>query len=117
MADRNIVVLVKQEGLGQTDAGDRQFGLDMLERFFHTLEGQPLKPRAICFYTNGVKVACEGSPLVPGLKMLEGIGVRLLLCKTCLDHFKLSDSLEVGQVGGMNDIAKLLLEADHVITV
>ena len=115
--DKDVVVLVKQKGLGQTDATDRQFGLDMLERFFHTLEGQPLKPRAICFYTNGVKIACEGSPLVPGLKLLEGIGVKLLLCKSCLEYFKLVDKVAVGDVGGMNDIVKLLLEADHVITV
>ena len=41
---KKVVVLVRQEGLGQTAASDRQFGIDMLDRFFHTLEGLPIKP-------------------------------------------------------------------------
>jgi len=114
---KKVVVLVKQEGLGQTAASDRQFGIDMLDRFFHTLEGLPIKPQAICFYTEGVKAVCAGSTLVPGLQLLAGMGVRLVVCKSCLEYFGLIEQVAVGEVGGMNDIAKLLLEADHVVTV
>jgi intracellular sulfur oxidation DsrE/DsrF family protein len=115
--DKKVVVLVRQEGLGQVAPQDRRFSLEMLDRFFHTLESQPIRPEAICFYTDGVKVLCEGSHLVPGLQILEGLGVRLVACKSCLEYFHLADKLAVGKVGGMNDIVKLLLEADHVITV
>lgn len=36
------VILVRQAGLGQTPAEDKQFGLDMFDRFLHTLEAQPV---------------------------------------------------------------------------
>lgn len=114
---KNVVLLVRREGLGFTEPADREFGVEMLDKLFHALEGQTDKPRAICFYTEGVKAACEGAPTVAGLQLLEGMGVRLLLCKSCLEYYGLSDKVAVGQVGGMHDIVRCLLEADQVISV
>ena len=89
----------------------------MFDRFLHALESQPVKPHAICFYTDGVKLVCEGSPALLGLRILQGQGVRLVTCRTCLEHFRLTDKVAVGEVGGMNDIVGLLTEADSVVTV
>ncbi len=113
----NIVVLVRQEGLGQVRADDRKFGLEMFDLFLHSLEGQSVKPKTMCFYTEGVKLVCKGSPAVPGLSLLEGMGVRLIACKTCLNHYELTQQVAVGKVGGMKEIAQILLEADRVITI
>ena len=113
---KKVVVLVRQEGLGQVPAQDRKFALEMFDKFLHTMETQPVRPEAICFYTDGVKLACKGSPVVPSLKLIQGMGVRLVLCRSCLDYFGLLEDVAVGDVGGMNDILKLLMEADHVIT-
>jgi sulfur relay (sulfurtransferase) complex TusBCD TusD component (DsrE family) len=112
-----LVLLVTREGLGQVDPTDRPFGLEMFDRFLHALESQPVKPHAICFYTDGVKLVCEGSPALLGLRILQGQGVRLVACRTCLEHFGLTGKVAVGEVGGMNDIAGLLTEADSVVTV
>ena len=114
---RKIVVLVTREGLGSVGPADRQFGLDMFDRLLHTLETQTVRPHVICFYTDGVKLVCEGSPALLGLKLLEGMGVRLVICKTCLEHFHLTDKVAVGEVGGMNEIVGLLTEADSVVSV
>lgn len=54
---KKLVLLVTQEGLGHVDAAERQFGVEMLDRFLHVLEGQAALPSTICFYTNGGK-AC-----------------------------------------------------------
>jgi hypothetical protein len=89
----------------------------MFDRFLHTLEGQAVKPQALCFYTEGVRLVCQGSPVVESLSFLHGMGVRIVTCKSCLDYFKLGDRAAIGEVGGMNDIVKLLLDADKVITV
>jgi intracellular sulfur oxidation DsrE/DsrF family protein len=89
----------------------------MFDRFLHAIESQPIKPDAICFYTDGVKLVCEGSPALLGLQLLQGMGVRLLACQTCLEHFRLTDKIALGEVGGMNDIVGLLLSADRVVTV
>jgi len=112
-----LVLLVTREGLGHLEPGDKQFGLEMFDRFLHALESQPVKPHAICFYTDGVKLVCAGSPALLGLKILQGQGVQLVACRTCLEHFHLSDKVAAGEVGGMNDIARLLTEADSVVTV
>jgi hypothetical protein len=114
---KNVVILVRQEGLGSVAAEDAEFGIDMFDRFLHALEGQEIKPTAICLYTLGVKLACAGSKAVFGLKMMEGMGVRILSCKTCLDYYDLVDKVIVGEVRSMNDISRLLMEADHVVTI
>jgi hypothetical protein len=112
-----LVLLVTREGLGHVGSTDRQFGLEMFDRFLHAFESQPVKPHSICFYTDGVKLVCDGSPALLGLRILKGLGVRLVTCRTCLEHFGLSDKVAVGDVGGMNDIAGILTEADSVVTV
>ncbi len=112
-----LVLLVTREGLGQVGPADRQFGLEMFDRFLHAFESQPVKPHSICFYTDGVKLVCDGSPALLGLRILQGQGVRLVACRTCLEHFGLSAKVAVGEVGGMNDIVGILTEADSVVTV
>ena len=62
-------------------------------------------------------LACDGSKAVYGLKMLEGMGVQILICKTCLEYYGLLDKVAVGEVRGMAEISKLLMEADHVVTI
>jgi hypothetical protein len=114
---KKLVILVTDEGLGRVDPADRQFGAEMFDRFLHAWEGQAARPAAICFYTNGVKLVCEGSPALLGLKLLQGMGVRMLVCRTCLEHFQMADKVKVGEVRGMNDIVALLSDADSVITV
>jgi len=114
---KNLVILVTQEGLGHVDSADRRFGVEMFDRFLHALEGEAMRPTTICFYTNGVKLVCEGSPALLGLGLLQGMGVRLVVCRTCLEHFQMADKVKVGEVGGMNDIVELLFDADSVVTV
>jgi hypothetical protein len=115
--ERNVVVLVRQNGLGVVQAEDRGFAAAMFEKFLHTLESQPAKPKAICFYTEGVRLACKGSAVVFALKLIQGMGVRILLCSSCLERLGLKDSVEVGEVSGMSEIVPLLLSADVVLTV
>jgi hypothetical protein len=114
---KNVVILVRQEGLGSVTSADREFGLDMFDRFLHSLESQAIQPQAICLYTEGVKLAGEGSKAVFGLKMIHGMGTRIMICKTCLERYGLLDKVAVGEVRSMAEISKILLEADQVVTV
>ncbi len=115
--ERKVVVLVRQAGLGVVRPEDGEFGESMFEKFLHSLESQPVKPRAICFYTEGVRLACRGSSVLFALRLLEGMGVRIVLCSSCLDRFGLRESVEIGEVGGMQEISGLLMSADSVVTV
>jgi len=80
------------------------------------LEHSPL-PAAICFYTDGVKLVVEGSPLLERLAEVEGRGVRLIICSTCLNYFGLTDKVRVGIMGGMPDIIEAQANAGKVITL
>lgn len=112
-----LVLLVTREGLGQVDPTERSFGLEMFDRFLHAIESQPIKPDAICFYTEGVKLLCNDSPAALGLRLLEGMGVRLMACRTCIEHFQLTDKICAGEICGMNDIATMLVSAERVVTI
>ena len=114
-AGKSIVVVFKTNGMG---IGDEQALKEKLAKTFLTLTHQmdPL-PEAICFYTDGVKLACEGSPVLDELHTLEESGVRLILCQTCLNTYELSDHVRVGIVGGMGDIITAMWQADNVIMV
>jgi intracellular sulfur oxidation DsrE/DsrF family protein len=114
-AEQSIVVVFKTDGMGITD---QQPLKEKLAKTFLTLTNQmDLLPEVICFYTDGVKLACEGSPVLNELATLEESGVRLILCQTCLNEFGLGDQVRVGIVGGMGDIITALWQADKVIMI
>ncbi len=108
------VLLLTREGMGHAEPALQHKVL----RTFLTLllEGDQL-PRAICFYTEAVKLVTEGSPVLDLLQALEARRVPLIFCQTCLNHFQLADKLKVGLVGGMGDIIAAQAQAAKVITL
>jgi intracellular sulfur oxidation DsrE/DsrF family protein len=114
---KTTVMLVTRDGLGQVAAEDRAFGRLMFDNLIHTLETAEEKPAALCFYTEGVRLLCDGSPALLGLQLLQGLGVRLVACQSCLEQYGLRDAVRAGEVLGMSDIVSILMSADTVITV
>lgn len=114
-AEKAIVVVFKSKGMGETSA--QELKEKLASKFLYLLNDSQMLPKVICFYTDGVHLVCEGSPLLDTLKQLEDKGVRLVVCKTCLDFFGLADRLRIGVVGGMGDIIAAMWQADSVITV
>ena len=112
-SETSTILVLKTNGMGTTDEQPLK---DKLVKTYLGLvsQMQPL-PKAICFYTDGVKLACEGSPVLEELTRLEETGVRLILCQTCLDYFGLAEKVRVGIVGGMGDIITAMWEADKVV--
>ena len=110
---KSIVLIFKSDGMGTTAAQPLR---ETLARKYLTLivDADPL-PGAICFYTDGVKLVCEGSPILPELQTLEAHGVHLVICQTCLDTLGLADQVRCGVVGGMTDIITAMWKADTVI--
>ena len=94
----NTLILVSRCGLGTTGPEHDEFAGQMLDKFFHTIEKQPVKPAAIAFYTEGVRCIAEGSPVLLGLQLLAGMGVRIVGCGSCLEEYGLTDKVAVGEV-------------------
>ncbi|MBP7786981.1 MAG: DsrE family protein [Longilinea sp.] len=114
-ASKSIVFLITNSGMGNTDHQDLRERL--AGTFLSLLAQTDNLPAAICFYTEGVRLACEGSPVLAQLHHLEQLGVRLILCQTCLNTLQLVDKVRIGIIGGMGDILTAMMEADSVITI
>jgi hypothetical protein len=79
-----VAIVVPNDGLGHAEEALRQ---KVIVTYFQTLLEAELLPAAILFYTQGVKLAAEGSPCLEALRDLEARGVRLIVCRTGLDFY------------------------------
>jgi len=111
---KNTVILVTNNGMGKADETLQQ---TLFAKYIELLLHHAELPAAFCFYTEGVKLVCEGSPVLDGLHALESKGVRLIVCSTCLNYFKLNEKVKIGIVGGMGDILEAQIKAEKVITL
>jgi selenium metabolism protein YedF len=109
-----FVILVARDGMGTAEGPLRR---KLIENYFRLLDENGLLPMAICFYTKGVKLLVDGSPVLEVLKSLESKKVRLIACGTCLDYYHLTEKLQVGIRGGMTDIIEAQWRAEKVITI
>jgi intracellular sulfur oxidation DsrE/DsrF family protein len=115
MTDNATVILVNREGMGHSD--EQPLRHRLLQTYLELLNDSDMRPAAICFYADGVKMVVDGSPVLPALQSLEQKGVHLILCSTCLNYFGLADRVQVGIVGGMTDIIEAQARAAKVITL
>ena len=111
---RDTVVLVTRNGMGDSD---NVLQHNLIVKYFSLLNENNILPSVICFYTEGVKLAVSGSPVLDQLKALEEKGVHLILCGTCLEHYNLTDQVQVGIMGGMTDIIEAQFRASKVISL
>ena len=112
--DNETVILITRDGMGQADP---ELQHRLITTYLHLLDDNNLLPAAICFYTEGVKLAVTGSPVLESLRSLETKGVRLILCSTCLGYYHLADQVQVGIPGGMTDIIEAQRRALKVLTL
>ncbi|MRT94501.1 sulfurtransferase-like selenium metabolism protein YedF [Ancylomarina sp. 16SWW S1-10-2] len=114
MNNSNTLIQITKNGMG---TGSEELGLILISNYLKlSLAGDQL-PKIITFYNAGVKLTCEGSPVLDSLKSIEKAGVKMIICKTCLNFFKLQDKLEVGIQGTMPDIMTLQSDADKVVNL
>ena len=73
--------------------GDDDLGHLLMNNFIKALKDLDRLPQKMVFYNNGVKLATNDSPVIEHLKDLEKMGVELLLCATCVNHYSLEDSV------------------------
>jgi selenium metabolism protein YedF len=106
------LVLISSAVLG---TGDEPLGRLLMRMFVKTLGELDRLPERMIFIHSGVRLTCEGSELIGDLRALEQRGVRVLSCGTCLDYYRLKDSLRVGRVSNMLEIAQSLFEADRLV--
>ncbi len=110
----DTVLVFTRYGLGEAPAELQQ---RLAGKFLSLIDNEATLPAKILFYTDGVKLACDGSPVIDQLQALQARGVELILCSTCLDYYGLTERVVVGIVGGMPDIIEAMQLADKVISL
>jgi intracellular sulfur oxidation DsrE/DsrF family protein len=112
-ASKPRILVLGAVGMGR---GDEDLGRTILANFLKVLVTNPLRPDKIVCWNTGVRLLTAESPVVGTLQDLEGIGVEILACKTCVDRLGVQDSLRAGEVSTMPAIVDLLLRGE-VLTV
>jgi len=110
---KDTLILFTRLGMGDAPAALQQ----KLATVFLSLVNQGDVPPVIAFYGEGVRLVCNGSPVLDQLQGLESKGTRLIVCQTCLDFNNLRDQVRIGIVGGMGDIVAAMNAASKVISV
>jgi hypothetical protein len=114
MPNSDTVILITRNGMGEAD---QVLQHKLIITYLKLLIENQSLPGAICFYSEGVFLAVEGSPVLVTLQSLVDMGVRLILCSTCLNYYELMEKVRVGIVGGMADILEAQQWASKVITI
>ena len=110
----NTAIVFNQYGLGHADEALR---LKLATNYLRTLVELGQHPQAILFYADGARLVADGSPCLAELAALSNADVPLIVCRTCLDHYGLIDTVRVGEIGNMPGIVEAQARAQKVITL
>ncbi len=111
---KKIMVMCATDRMG---FGDDELGLKLMVNFLRTLKEMGPDLWRLVFVNNGVKLTIDGSEVIEDLKAYEKAGLKILVCGTCLNHFKLLERKQVGETTNMLDIVTAAQLADKVISL
>ncbi len=111
---QKIMVMIASEYMGK---GDDELGSKLIKNFIKTLKEMGEDLWRLVFVNGGVKFTIDGSDILPDIKELEENGVHVLVCGTCLNHFKLFERKKVGETTNMLDIVTSMQLAEKVINL
>lgn len=108
----NYVVAITSDKMGE---GDAELGHLLIGNFIKALKDLDKLPQHIVFYNRGVTLAVKDSEFIEHIKDLEKMGVEIHLCGTCVNYYKLENSIAVGTLSNMYSIAEIMASAGNVI--
>jgi len=97
---RNAVI-VSQNGMG---SGDVRLGLLLLRRYLRNDLEKDDRAQRYVFYNGGVQAALLDDEIRGYLQELEKRGSLVLLCGTCIEHYCLTERLNVGRNACLGDV-------------
>jgi len=107
-------LFISKDTMGE---GDRELGINLLRMHLYTINANNDLPTHIICMNSGVHVATKDEQTIATLRALEEKGVSITVCGTCLDFYSLLDKLQVGVIGNMYDITKILTSSPKVVSI
>lgn len=108
------VILINSEYMGN---GSDELGKILMGSFLRKVWANENKPDTIILYNSGVKIAAEGSAVLDAITGLLEAGVDILACGTCVEYYKLGDSIKAARVSNMEEISSIILNSNSVVTL
>jgi len=108
----DFIIVITSDKMGE---GDNELGQLLMLNFIKAIKDLDKLPRKMVFYNKGVTLVTKTSPLIDHLKDLEKMGVELLLCATCVNHYGLADNTGAGTLSNMYSIAEVMTTAGNIV--
>lgn len=108
----DFIVVISSDRMGD---GDDDLGHLLMGNFIKALKDIDKLPQKIIFYNKGVTLAKIDSAYADILKGLEKMGVEIILCSTCVDHYRLQKKIAAGTLSNMFTIAEIMSSASRII--
>lgn len=108
----SLIILVSSDKFG---VGDDKLGATLMKSYMYALSESDRIPKTMLFVNGGVKLTTEGSDVLESLQKLNGRGVEIMSCGTCLDFYNLKEKLVVGSVTNMYSIVGKMNGASNTI--
>ena len=108
------IVLVTRDAVGESTT----LGHRLMQNLLASIAADDRPPRQIFFVNRGVFLTCGPDPVdaIDSLRELEAKGVEIYSCRTCLEHFNLTQALLVGSIGNLST-AQTLMSGAAVVTL
>jgi len=108
----DFVIALSSNKMG---SGDEELGDMLIINFIKAIKDLDILPGKIIFYNRGVMLGKDDSPVIGHLKEIEKMGVKLLLCATCIKFYSLEEMIHIGTLSNMYEIAQSMTSASNVV--
>lgn len=108
----DFIIVISSDKMGE---GDPELGQLLMSNFIKAIKDLDMLPRKMVFYNKGVTLVTKTSLLIEHLTDLEKMGVELLLCATCVNHYSIADTVGAGTLSNMYTIAEVMSSAGNIV--
>jgi selenium metabolism protein YedF len=112
-AEKDLLLVVGTDTMGK----EEELGEILMKGFFETMKVTKEIPDTIFFLNAGVKLTTSNEEVIPILKEIEGMGVEIFSCGTCLKYYNLESELKVGYRGTTNHIVEGIKDFQKVVWI
>ncbi len=104
------VLVLNSDSMGS----DEEIGSKLMNACFHTLPDLDVIPKTIILYNSAVKLF-ENENIRNDMSNLLNLGVDIVSCKTCIEHFNIST--QVGSISNMYTILETITNSKKVMYI
>jgi selenium metabolism protein YedF len=109
-----LMVAIGRDYMG---GASEELGRALMKSFIYSLTELDTPPEHILFYNGGVLLTTEGSAVLDDLAILANKGSQIVSCGLCLNYYKLTDKLAIGQVTNMYAATLAMAHAAKLINL